>query len=99
MENDTSVSPLLERLEPEKANRVRQIVDNLATGQPLDEATLTILLHGLDHDEDVRDADTQGYLRGRNEKIDAIVARPTPLDDAPEATSLIPRYDRRSIWD
>ena len=99
MENTHDTDPLLKQLEPEKAERVRQIVDTLATGEPLNEETLTILLHGLDHDEDVRDADAQGYIRGRNEKIDAVATRPVPLDDAPETTMLIPRCARRSIWD
>ena len=99
MENTHDTTPLLENIEPEKAERVRQLVETLANGEPLNEETLTILLHGLEHDEDVRDADAQGYIRGRNEKIDAVTTRPVPLDDAPETTMLIPHCDRRSIWD
>lgn len=60
---------------------------------------ITTLAHGLTHDEDVQNADAAGYLRGRNEHIEAVLS-PTPEGaDEAQATPVFPRYCRRSIWD
>ena len=57
------------------------------------------LIRGITHDEDVSNADAAGYLRGRNEKIEAVM-HPQPQDDEEQqATPVFPRYCRRSIWD
>jgi len=59
---------------------------------------LATLARGITHDNDVQDADTAGYLRGRNEKIEAVL-HPDSQEEAPQATPIFPRYSRRSIWD
>lgn len=46
----------------------------------------------------ISEADTQGYLRGRNEAIEATQHFDPHSDDAPAETAF-PRYARRSIWD
>ena len=59
---------------------------------------LSTLARGIAHDADVQNADAAGYLRGRNEKIEAVL-HPEPEQDTPPATPVFPRYCRRSIWD
>ena len=62
-------------------------------------ALLETLARGVNHDEDVQNADAAGYLRGRNEKIETVM-HPQPQDeDEAQATPVFPRYCRRSIWD
>ena len=59
---------------------------------------LATLARGITHDTDVKNADATGYLRGRNEKIEAVL-QPAEEEDSPQATPVFPRYCRRSIWD
>ena len=61
---------------------------------------LTTLAHGITHDDDVQTADAAGYLRGRNEKIEAVL-HPQPEEESNDPGMAInfPRYCRRSIWD
>ncbi len=60
---------------------------------------LSTLAHGITHDEDVQNADAAGYLRGRNEKIEAVMHPEPEHEDEQQATPVFPRYCRRSIWD
>ena len=74
---------------------------SLTQGLSPDEVTedlLATLARGVTHDDDVSNADAAGYLRGRNEKIEAVL-HPQPQDDEPQPTPVFPRYCRRSIWD
>ena len=59
---------------------------------------LSTLARGISHDEDVKNADATGYLRGRNEKIETVL-HPQPQDEEPQAQPVFPQYCRRSIWD
>jgi hypothetical protein len=59
---------------------------------------LATLARGVTHDNDVQNADAAGYLRGRNEKIEAVL-HPEPEEETPPSTPVFPRYCRRSIWD
>ena len=59
---------------------------------------LQTLARGITHDNDVENADAAGYLRGRNEKIEAVL-HPEPEDEAPRSQPVFPRYCRRSIWE
>lgn len=59
---------------------------------------LNTLAHGATHAVDVQNADAAGYLRGRNEKIEAVL-QPEPEEETPLATPVFPRYCRCSIWD
>lgn len=63
----------------------------------LTDALIAAVARGITHDEDVQNADAAGYLRGRNEKIEAVL-RPQP--DEPTATvAVFPQYRKRSVWD
>ena len=59
---------------------------------------LSTLARGITHDDDVQNADAEGYLRGRNEKIETVL-HPQPQDEEPLTQPVFPRYCRRSIWD
>ncbi len=61
---------------------------------------ITTLARGITHDDDVQNADAAGYLRGRNEKIEAVLQPdPDQEPEKPEPMPSFPRYCRRSIWD
>ena len=78
-----------------------QHLSELAAGIPsegISDDLLATLARGISHDEDVQNADAAGYLRGRNEKIEAVL-HPQPEEETPPATPVFPRYCRRSIWD
>lgn len=101
-ENNAPATPPplpLNTLEPQLARQVEQLAQTIKDAPTLDADTVAMLVKALEHDEDVKNADAAGYIRGRNDKIDVVLARPVPLDEAPETTALIPRYNRRSIWD
>ena len=46
----------------------------------------------------MKNAETEGYLRGRNEKIDN-ATRPTPIEEPAHEPATFPRYTRSSVWD
>lgn len=48
-------------------NKVRHLIEQIGKGE-VDEATVSILSHAVNHDEEMKNAETEGYLRGRNEK-------------------------------
>ena len=81
-----------------------QHLSELAAGIPnegISDDLLATLARGISHDEDVQNADAAGYLRGRNEKIEAVL-HPEPQDEEETpatATPVFPRYCRRSIWE
>lgn len=60
---------------------------------------LTTLARGITHDEDVENANATGYLRGRNEKIEAVMHQRPSGDDTPQPVATFPSYRRRSIWE
>jgi len=99
----TTASPTLaERitsrgLEPQVTQRLTQLTQGLDTAT---DELLDTLVQGITHDNDVQNADAEGYLRGRNEKIEAVL--PPKCDttaDEPQSTPIFPQYCRRSIWD
>ena len=69
--------------------------------QELSPELLTTLAAGITRDEDVENADAAGYLRGRNEKIEAVLHHQPDDESAPPEPNLatFPRYGRRSVWD
>ena len=77
--------------------KVRQLIEQIGKGE-VDEATVSILSHAVNHDEEVKNAETEGYLRGRNEKIDN-ATRPVPIEEPAHEPATFPRYNRRSVWD
>lgn len=90
------------QLEPQAQDRLKNILEPMQAAVITDEV-IDLLATALRHDDDVATADATGYLRGRNENIDAALhhvdPEQHPVDDAPAAESNFPRYVRRSIWD
>ena len=84
-------------LEEPIADQLTQLTEGI-DGDTMTSDLLATLARGLTHDNDVQNADAAGYLRGRNEKIEAVL-HPQPEEETPPATPVFPRYCRRSIWD
>jgi len=85
-------------LDEEKARRLCQLTEGLTDSVATDELLKT-LVQGISHDDDVKNADAAGFLRGRNEKIETVINQhPDNVDEA-ESTPVFPRYCRRSVWD
>ena len=86
-------------LDESQTQRVQSLTDGLDT-QAVTDDLLTVLARGITHDTDVQNADAAGYLRGRNEKIEAVLQpQPETADETQATTPVFPRYCRRSIWD
>ena len=85
-------------LDESTSSRLSQLTGNLDASS-LSVELLSTLARGITHDQDVENADAAGYLRGRNEKIEAVLPPPhEPIDEA-QSLPVFPRYCRRSIWD
>lgn len=85
-------------LDDESQARLRQLLT------PLESATIPgevvdLLAIALRHDEEVSNAEANGYLRGRNENIDVKLNLPEHNDDFTAAQATFPRYAKRSVWD
>ena len=78
------------------ARRIKLLLEPVAKGE-VDEQIVTMLAQALNRDEDLKNADTAGYVRGRNEKID-IVNR---FDGGETETRPVnfPLYNKRGFWD
>ncbi len=62
-------------------------------------SAVKMLLAGLRHDDDVKNAEGEGYIRGRNEKIELQQRFEQYSEEYARANSVMPRFARRSIWD
>ena len=78
------------------AASARVIVQSLRQGNASSESIVKLVVQALRHDEDLKNAETQGYLRGRNE---VIAAAGTPTDDKSPRPLNFPIYSKRSFWD
>jgi len=78
------------------AASARVIVHALKDGTASSESIVKLIVQALRHDEDLKNAETQGYLRGRNEVIEAATHRATDLSSKPVN---FPIYSKRSFWD
>ncbi len=85
-------------LEDSAREQLTQLIQgmNAATLSP---EVLTTLARGITHDEDVKNADAAGFLRGRNEKIETLIHQRPDDDEETDSTPVFPRYCRRSVWD
>ena len=92
------VQQLLEKLGVSEsiATSARVIVQSLRKGNASSESIVKLVVQALRHDEDLKNAETQGYLRGRNEVIAA--ASSAPDDKSPRPLNF-PIYTKRSFWD
>ena len=91
------VQQLLEKLGVSEsiATSARVIVQSLREGNATNESVVKLVVQALCHDEDLKNAETQGYLRGRNE----VIAASAPPDDKLPRPVNFPIYTKRSFWD
>ena len=78
------------------ANSARSIIDSIEPGKTPGESFVKLIVGALNHDEDIKNAEAAGYLRGRNEVIEA--ASKLADEQAPRPVNF-PVYRRRSFWD
>lgn len=103
----------MENTQPKSEQAPRQATQEPQPATPCHDAEQAIDRLGLDRDvasrvmeiidEQVKNADTAGYRRGRNEKIELLTRPLDPVTEAElenDATAPhFPRYTRRSVWD
>ena len=83
------------------ASVVQEVLAPLEHGH-LSHNVVKLIAHAISRDEDLKNADAAGYLRGRNEKIEAVLHRQPDEEDEqtnPNLTVNFPRYCHRSIWE
>jgi len=85
-------------LDEEANKRLTRLTQGMDSHQVTPEL-LSILAQGITHDEDVKNADATGYLRGRNEKIEPLLHPQPDQEEQSRSTPVFPRYRRTSIWD
>ncbi len=93
-----AVASILERLGVSEsvATSARAILDTIEAGKTPGENFVKLIVNALNHDEDVKNAEAAGYVRGRNEAIDAA----TTLNDNQQPTPVnFPVYRKRSFWE
>lgn len=83
-------------LDNETATAIVAMLDRMGAASVTTE-DVEFLAKAFSCDEDLKNADAAGYLRGRNENIEATHNFPNSDGQTSEAT--FPRYARRSIWD
>ncbi len=83
------------QLDDATAAAVRQILEPVDSG--LNSNLVTLIATAIRHDDDVKNAETARYLRGRNEKIEIL----NRIDDTDAETTPVnfPQYHKRSFWD
>lgn len=92
------VAQILERLGVSEsiATSARAILDTIEAGKTPGENFVKLIVNALNHDDDIKNAEAAGYLRGRNEAIDQAISlnddqQPNPVN--------FPVYRKRSFWD
>lgn len=78
------------------ANTAKVIIQSLKDGNASSESVVKLVVQALRHDEDLKNAETQGYLRGRNEVIEAAT---NAADEKSPKPVNFPIYSKRSFWD
>ena len=74
----------------------RAILEPIEKGVAPGESIVRLGVNALRHDEDVKNAEAEGYLRGRNEVIDA--ASKTRDQQGPQPVNF-PIYRKTSFWE
>ena len=74
----------------------RAILEPIEKGVAPGESIVRLVVNALRHDEDVKNAEAEGYLRGRNEVIDA--ASKTRDQLGPQPVNF-PIYRKTSFWE
>lgn len=99
-EEDATMSVL--RRFPKVCARIAELMNERAEA-----VALEVIGKGLDFENAVANADKEGYVRGKNEKIELIKGGRMPRLDAESADEddekpvrdLFPRYRKRSVWE
>lgn len=78
------------------AATTKAILEPLKNGESPSKSVVELIVKALTHDEDVKNADAAGYLRGRNETIEAATKA---CDDKEPQPVNFPVYRKRSFWD
>ena len=78
------------------ATSAKAILEPLEKGAAPGENMVKLIVNALNHDEDVKNAETAGYLRGRNEVIDEASKA---CDEREPQPVNFPIYSKRSFWD
>lgn len=99
-EEDATMSVL--RRFPKVCARIAELMNERAEA-----VALEVIGKGLDFENAVANADKEGYVRGKNEKIELIKGGRMPQldaesadeDDEKPAWDLFPRYRKRSVWE
>lgn len=78
------------------ATAVNAILEPLVEHRSVTDNVVRLIANALNRDEDVRNAEAEGYRRGRNEKIETVgrlgnEQRTQPVN--------FPRFRKRSFWD
>lgn len=92
------VAKILERLGVSEsiATSARAILDTIEAGKAPGENFVKLIVNALNHDDDIKNAEAAGYLRGRNEAIDQAISL---NDDQQPKPVNFPIYRKRSFWD
>ena len=78
------------------ATSARALLDTIKDGKAPSENFVKLIVNALNHDEDIKNAEAAGYLRGRNEVIEMA----SKVDNDQEPTPVnFPIYRKRSFWD
>ena len=86
-------------LDEDTTQRLSQLLEGMSP-EAISDDVIATLARGITHDDDVLNADAAGYLRGRNEKIEAVLQpEPDEEPEEPQPVPVFPRYCRRSIWE
>ena len=78
------------------ATSAKAILEPLEKGAAPGENMVKLIVNALNHDEDVKNAEMAGYLRGRNEVIDEASKA---CDEREPQPVNFPIYSKRSFWD
>lgn len=84
---------------PDNFEALLELLDNDDQRSLVRDFVQPLLDKAAAHDEQLRDAETTGYLRGKNEKIELVTRPAEEMPEEPAATiTPFPRYAKRSVW-
>lgn len=86
------------KLDEETAKEVKQLLEPMGE-VGVTEELVRALATAVNHEEEVSNAEATGYLRGRNENIEAECHFSVEKNEQDLAEISFPRYVRRSVWD
>lgn len=94
--HNVPITEFPENSESSKTAEILAVINGIRSGEISDE-TVRIVRMGLNYDEDLATAKQQGYIDGKNAKIDIEKRAATGRAGQPQST--FPEYAKKSIWD